>query len=115
MFARIKRWTIIEELLQSETAKNKIIGDCNVWKRFLRKIIEVAYFTGNSVLLMGESGTGKELTAELIHTFDQRKDKAELVLLDCTTIAPELSGSEFYGHEKGAFTNAFYTRDGAFA
>ncbi len=115
IYARIKRWGTIEELMQSETAKNKIIGDCNVWKKFLRKVIEVAYFTGNNVLLMGESGTGKELTAELIHAFDQRKDKAELVLLDCTTIAPELSGSEFYGHEKGAFTNAFYTRDGAFA
>jgi len=115
MFARIKRWTVIEELLQSKTAKNKIIGDCCVWKRFLRKVIEVAYFTNNNVLLMGESGTGKELTAELIHSFDQRTDKSELILLDCTTIAPELSGSEFYGHEKGAFTNAFYTREGAFA
>ena len=87
MFARIKRWTVIEELLQSKTAKNKIIGDCCVWKRFLRKVIEVAYFTNNNVLLMGESGTGKELTAELIHSFDQRTDKSELILLDCTTIA----------------------------
>jgi transcriptional regulator with GAF, ATPase, and Fis domain len=35
--------------------------------------------------------------------------------LDCTTIVSELSGSEFFGHEKGAFTNAIATREGAFA
>jgi transcriptional regulator with GAF, ATPase, and Fis domain len=37
------------------------------------------------------------------------------VILDCTTIVPELSGSEFFGHERGAFTGAFTSRDGAFA
>ena len=35
--------------------------------------------------------------------------------LDCTTVVPELSGSEFFGHEKGAFTGAVAPRDGAFA
>ena len=64
---------------------------------------------------MGESGTGKELIARLVHDLDKRQDKQGLVLLDCTTIVPELSGSEFFGHEKGAFTNAIANRDGAFA
>ena len=36
-------------------------------------------------------------------------------MLDCTTVVPELSGSEFFGHERGAFTHAVATRDGAFA
>src|SRR5579883_2807293 len=41
--------------------------------------------------------------------------KRDLVVLDCTTIVPELSGSEFFGHERGAFTGAVSARDGAFA
>jgi transcriptional regulator with GAF, ATPase, and Fis domain len=65
------------------------------------------------VLLTGESGTGKELAARLIHDLDPRADKQKLVVLDCTTIVPTLSGSEFFGHERGAFTDAVATRDGA--
>src|SRR5690606_31880967 len=38
-----------------------------------------------------------------------------LVILDCSTIVPELAGSEFFGHERGAFTGALITREGAFA
>ncbi len=37
------------------------------------------------------------------------------MVLDCTTVVPELAGSEFFGHERGSFTGAFATRDGAFA
>jgi DNA-binding NtrC family response regulator len=92
-----------------------MIGDSLEWKRFLRKIVEVAYFTSCNILLTGASGTGKELTTNLIHAIDRRKEKGKLVLVDCTTISPELGGSEFYGHEKGAFTHAVQSRAGAFA
>jgi transcriptional regulator with GAF, ATPase, and Fis domain len=115
MKARAKRWRIIDQLMNLDEVKKKMIGDCLEWKRFLRKIVEVAYFTSCNILLTGASGTGKELTTNLIHAIDQRKEKGKLVLVDCTTISPELGGSEFYGHEKGAFTHAFQTRDGAFA
>ena len=114
-YARLSRWRVIDELLQSPMVKDKMIGESSSWKVFLRRIIETAYFTKSNVLLMGESGTGKELTAALIHEIDQRKEKGELILLDCTTIVPELFGSEFYGHEKGAFTSGIYSREGAFA
>jgi transcriptional regulator with GAF, ATPase, and Fis domain len=67
------------------------------------------------MLVTGESGTGKELVARLIHTLDSRPRKANLVVLDCTTVVPELSGSEFFGHERGAYTGAVSSRDGAFA
>jgi transcriptional regulator with GAF, ATPase, and Fis domain len=76
----------------------------------------VTYFTDASVLIMGETGTGKELVARLIHSLDPRaKDQEELVILDCSTIVPELAGSEFFGHERGAFTGALMAREGAFA
>src|SRR5262249_54495093 len=71
--------------------------------------------TDAAVLVTGETGTGKELVARLIHSLDERRRKRELVVVDCTTIVPTLSGSEFFGHERGAFTGAVASRDGAFA
>jgi transcriptional regulator with GAF, ATPase, and Fis domain len=68
-----------------------------------------------TVLIHGESGTGKELVARLIHQLDGRPGKRELTVLDCSTVVPSLSGSEFFGHDKGAFTGAAGPREGAFA
>jgi transcriptional regulator with GAF, ATPase, and Fis domain len=81
----------------------------------LREVIEITIFSQASILLVGESGTGKELLAHLVHQLDRQKDKRDLVIVDCTTIVPELAGSEFFGHERGAFTGAVAPRDGAFA
>jgi transcriptional regulator with GAF, ATPase, and Fis domain len=81
----------------------------------LHQIVEIARFTDVPVLLMGETGTGKELAARLIHTLDAQRAQHELVIVDCTTIVPELSGSELFGHERGAYTGAITTREGAFA
>ena len=80
----------------------------------LRQIVETARFSHNAVLLTDETGTGKELVARLIHALDDRPDKKDLIVVDCTTIVPTLSGSEFFGHEKGSFTVAESARDGAF-
>jgi len=115
ILARLKRWRLINTLIASDTVQQTMIGNSHCWKQFIGKVIEAAWFTRQPILLTGQSGTGKEMTANLIHALDQRNEKGDLVVLDCTTIVPELSGSEFYGHEKGAFTNAIYTRDGAFA
>jgi transcriptional regulator with GAF, ATPase, and Fis domain len=92
-----------------------LVGESRAWKSLLRQVVEAARFTDASVLILGESGTGKELAARLIHTLDPRPQKRDLVVVDCTTIVPELAGSEFFGHERGAFTGAVAARDGAFA
>lgn len=113
--ARIERWDIVDKLVDSPLVRDNLIGRSARWRSVLRQIVEAAYFTDTPVLITGESGTGKELVARLIHTLDQRQDKKNLVVLDCTTIVPELSGSEFFGHERGAFTGAVSARDGAFA
>ncbi|MCO6488582.1 MAG: sigma-54-dependent Fis family transcriptional regulator [Phaeodactylibacter sp.] len=112
--AKFARWAAIDRIMDSGKVKNELIGSSRAWRQSLRQAIEMACFSAAPVLILGESGTGKELVARLIHQLDRRPDKQELVLLDCTTIVPELSGSEFFGHEKGAFTNAVSTRDGAF-
>ncbi|MBE7446109.1 MAG: sigma-54-dependent Fis family transcriptional regulator [Planctomycetia bacterium] len=112
---RLERWHTVDQLACSSLVRNNLVGQSPVWVSILRQIIEVAKFTDANILIMGETGTGKELIARLIHTLDQRSQKHELVVLDCTTIVSELSGSEFFGHERGAFTGAVSSRDGAFA
>jgi transcriptional regulator with GAF, ATPase, and Fis domain len=113
--ARFERWDEVDRLVGSAVVTRNLVGQSPAWRSVLRQIVEVARFSASTVLLGGESGTGKELVARLIHTLDAREDKRDLVTLDCTTIVPELSGSEFFGHEKGSFTSAVAARDGAMA
>jgi transcriptional regulator with GAF, ATPase, and Fis domain len=113
--ARLERWAEIDRLMRSDSIRGTLIGDSLSWIAVLRQVVEVAAFTQTSALLTGESGTGKELVARMIHDLDQRPDKGPFVVLDCTTVVPTLSGSEFFGHERGAFTGAVAARDGAFA
>jgi transcriptional regulator with GAF, ATPase, and Fis domain len=115
VLARLRRWQEVDEILASPLVQENCIGSSARWLAFLRQVIEVAAFSDAAILLTGESGTGKELMARLIHTLDRRPDKRDLIVLDCTTIVDSLSGSEFFGHERGAFTSASGERDGAFA
>jgi transcriptional regulator with GAF, ATPase, and Fis domain len=115
IITRLERWREVDELIASEAVQGNLVGTGQRWKGLLRQIVEVARFTRASVLITGESGTGKELVARLIHQLDGRPGKKELTVLDCATVVPSLSGSEFFGHEKGAFTGATGPREGAFA
>jgi len=113
--ARLQRWEVVDRMVNSHAVQDVLVGESQALKAILRQVVEVAHFTDASVLILGESGTGKELVANLIHALATRRDKGDLVILDCSTIMPELSGSEFFGHERGAFTGAVSARDGAFA
>ena len=113
--ARLARWDRIDALIEAPTVRRELVGGSAAWLGCLRQVVEMAVFSDGPVLLLGESGTGKELVARLVHALDTRPEKGELVVLDCTTVVPELSGSEFFGHERGAFTGAVAARDGAFA
>ncbi|GAA4435673.1 hypothetical protein GCM10023188_27830 [Pontibacter saemangeumensis] len=110
--ARLRYWEKAKQQLQH--LHQVLIGKSKIWHATLRQIAEMAS-ASCPVLLLGESGTGKELITREIHALDPRPHKQDLVVVDCTTIVPGLSGSELFGHEKGAFTNAISTRDGAFA
>jgi transcriptional regulator with GAF, ATPase, and Fis domain len=115
IITRLERWREVDEIIASEAVRDSLVGSGPRWIGLLRQIVEVARFTRASVLIMGESGTGKELVARLIHRLDGRPGKKKLIVLDCATVVPSLSGSEFFGHDKGAFTGAAGPRDGAFA
>jgi len=79
----------------------------------LLKQVELIAPTSYSVILTGKSGTGKEYVAKTIHLNSLRKDKP-FIAMDCGSLTKELAASEFFGHEKGAFTGALQTKIGHF-
>jgi len=81
-----------------------MIGTCAAMRRVFDVIAQVAD-SGVDCLIHGETGTGKELVARSIHTRSKRADKP-FVPVDCGAIPDNLLESEFFGHERGAFTGA---------
>ena len=111
--ARLQRWAALEELMASSRVRACLVGDSPAWRALLRSVVEVAAFTSSPVLITGETGTGKDLLAQAIHQLSS--SGGPFTVLDCTTLSPELAGSELFGHERGAFTGAHTAREGAFA
>ncbi len=89
-----------------------VVGKSAASQELIRQIKLVSP-TNYSVILSGESGTGKESVAKSIHLSSPRKDKP-FIAMDCGSLTKDLAGSEFFGHEKGSFTGALYTKIGHF-
>ena len=102
----------LEEEIRTEYNFEEIIGNSNVLKRVLQDVETVAA-TDSTVLIYGETGTGKELIAHAIHNLSQRRERT-LVKVNCAAIPTGLLESEFFGHERGAFTGAIDRRIGRF-
>ncbi|HUC84038.1 MAG TPA: sigma 54-interacting transcriptional regulator [Candidatus Acidoferrales bacterium] len=93
-------------------AARGIIGESAGWREVLRLVAIVAPMDA-TVLILGETGTGKELIAEAIHRQSSRRDKL-LVKVNCAAMPGGLLESEFFGHERGAFTGAIARKAGRF-
>jgi DNA-binding NtrC family response regulator len=86
------------------------IGSGPAMQKVFTRIDQVAA-TDVDVLILGETGTGKELVARSIHDRSHRANEA-FVAVDCGAIPENLLESEFFGHERGAFTGADSRRIG---
>ncbi len=91
----------------------EIVGQSEPLRAVLRDVEQVAP-TDATVLILGETGTGKELIARAIHAASRRCQQA-FVRVNCAAVPAHLMESEFFGHEKGAFTGATQKREGRFA
>jgi len=89
-----------------------MIGSSQAMQALRARIAQVAP-TPETVLIVGESGTGKELVARAIHASSPRAIRP-LVSVNCPAISSQLTESELFGHERGAFTGADAQRIGRF-
>lgn len=89
-----------------------LIGQSGLMQEVFKAIGRVAG-TEAAVLIRGENGTGKELVARAVYQFSTR-GAGPLVIVNCAAIPDTLLESEFFGHEKGAFTGADQRRIGRF-
>jgi two-component system response regulator HydG len=89
-----------------------LVGKSSVSRKLHQSIALVAP-TPMSVLITGETGTGKEFVAKRIHELSNRSH-GPFVAIDCGALPKDIAGSEFFGHEQGAFTGAIKATDGKF-
>jgi len=99
--------------IEEDHGFDEILGQSPALRAALTAVSQVAS-TDATVLILGETGTGKELFARAIHK-RSRRHGGPLVKVNCAAIPATLIESEFFGHEKGAFTGATGRRDGRFA
>lgn len=92
--------------------RTKIIAESQAMRNAL-KAAEVVAPTTATVLITGETGVGKEVIARALHALSDRWDR-ELVAVNCGGIPDSLVESVLFGHEKGAFTNAYDVHHGFF-
>jgi len=95
---------------EKEESQIEIIGNSEKIVQ-LKKQIEKVAKTNAWIMILGENGTGKELVAKSIHYQSSRNDYP-FVDINCAAIPDELFEAEFFGYEKGAFTNAFTRKIG---
>ena len=112
----VRRLSVEVEALRDELETRygftEIIGISPLMQEVFHTMAKVAKVDA-TVLITGESGTGKELVARAIHR-KSRRSRRPFVAVNCSAIPQTLVESEFFGHERGAFTDARDSRPGKF-
>jgi len=104
--------TRLREELEGRYGFTDIVGISGAIRCVFQMMEKVAR-TDETVLILGESGTGKELVARALHRRGNRS-KGPFVAVNCSAIPATLVEAEFFGHERGAFTDAKESRPGKF-
>ena len=103
-----KRLREEHSLLHRQVERPYAFGDMVGRSAAMRAVFEATEHVAASdveVLIQGETGTGKELVARCVHQ-SSRRGRGRFVPVDCGAIPEDLLESEFFGHERGAFTGA---------
>lgn len=117
----VKKSIEAHQMVSSLTASNpifdddidsEIVGHNSKMKEVFNLIYKLCKVE-TTVLIRGENGTGKELVARAIH-FNSPRKSGSFVAVNCGAIPENLMESEFFGHEKGAFTGAIERKIGKF-
>src|SRR3954471_4957996 len=95
-----------------EDADGLLVGRSPAMAR-LRQLIDRVAPTDATVLITGESGTGKEMISREFYRRSPRRGHP-FIKVNCAAISQNLIESEFFGHERGAFTGATERREGRF-
>lgn len=96
---------IKEKKLTKEINKIHFIGNSHTFLKTLKKVKKLSKYNVTT-LIEGETGTGKDLVARTIHQLSQ-KSNGPFVAVNCGAIPEGLFENELFGHQKGAFTNAY--------
>ena len=97
---------------ESDSRSSDIVGESEPMTK-LKALVDKVAKTEASVLITGENGTGKELVAKELYR-NSMLAKEPYIRVNCAAISETLMESEFFGHEKGAFTGATERREGRF-
>ncbi|MEM7175810.1 MAG: sigma-54 dependent transcriptional regulator [Chlamydiota bacterium] len=103
--AVLRQWVFREDAVP-------MIAESRPMKQILKRVEKIAQSHSN-VFIIGESGTGKEVVASKIHALSKRA-AFPFIKVNCAALPDTLIESEFFGHEKGAFTGAHLKRIGRF-
>jgi DNA-binding NtrC family response regulator len=108
-----KRIMVLEQEVGKKYNFEKVIMGRSPAMRQVFDLMNKAASSNITVTITGETGTGKEMVAKAVHYHSARKDKP-FIPVNMSAIPSELFESEFFGHEKGAFTGAVARRKGKF-
>jgi len=98
--------------LRRRNAYHNILGRSKRMMEVFARVERIAS-SNCTVLVTGETGTGKELVAQAIHYSDVTRH-GPLIEVNCAALPEHLLESEFFGHERGAFTGADRQKKGRF-
>ena len=101
-----------EEQYHENLHFEEIVGQSQEIRSILNQVQRVAD-SNTTVLILGETGVGKELIARALHQQSPRNNQA-FIRVHSSALPESLISSEFFGHEKGAFTGADKRRVGRF-